>query len=49
MTKEFKALLEQIHEIRDLVATLALLEWDMQTYLPSGAVDALSRASCASC
>lgn len=39
MTKEFKALLEQIHEIRDLVATLALLEWDMQTYLPSGAVE----------
>lgn len=39
MSKEFNILLAQVHEIRDLAATLALLEWDMQTYLPAGAAD----------
>lgn len=39
MSKEFNMLLTQVHEIRDIAATLALLEWDMQTYLPPGAAE----------
>lgn len=43
MSKEFKKLLTLIYEIRDLAAALALLEWDMQTYLPSGAAEGRGR------
>lgn len=42
MNKEWNSFLSQVHEMRDLSAALALLEWDMQVNLPEHAADGRS-------